>query len=365
MHVDITRFMSIVDSLIVRCRAKNRRKEILLMSEDTVKCEVGIKPTVGLSWNDSRTTASRLIMPSRVSVGIIARNEERNIVHLLQSVSKQKLKDIVIDEITVVSSGSGDQANRLVLKYAEKDSRVNLLVQNEVGGKASAINEFLSTSKNDNVVVSSGDVIFQEKTLQNLLSPLITDERVGLTSVEPIPINDFNSFMGTVANMHWRLHCLLERHGETIAFRKSLVGHIPDGVSADEAYVEAIVRRKALRAVLARDSFVFNKGSESVVEFLNQVRRHYAGHLFIKTNLSYVVSSMTTKGLAKVAKELLRCVRENPDKTGYVMGYVILEALGRLLGIWDFYLKGRTYSVWHAAQTTKNLNSSDAARSAE
>jgi glycosyltransferase involved in cell wall biosynthesis len=338
------------------------RKEILLRSEDTVKCGVGFKTAVGLSWNNHRAAVSPLIMPSNVSVGIIVRNEDRNIVNLLRSVSKQKLKDIVIDEIIVVSSGSEDRTNGLVLKYAEKDDRVNLIIQTGVEGKAPAINEFLNMSRNDSIIVSSGDVIFHERALQNLVSPLIRDERVGLTSAEPIPINDSHSFMGAVANMHWRLHRLLERHGETIAFRKSLVGHIPDEVSADEAYVEAIVRRKAFRAVQASDSFVFNKGSESIFEFLDQVRRQYAGHLFIKASLSYVVSSMTTKGLVKVARELLKYVRESPDKIGYVIGYVNLEALGRLLGIWDFYVKGRTYRVWHAAQTTKNLNSRDTAR---
>jgi cellulose synthase/poly-beta-1,6-N-acetylglucosamine synthase-like glycosyltransferase len=278
---------------------------------------------------------------------------------MLRSVSKQKLKGIIIDETIVVSSGSEDRTDKLVLEYAKEDDKVNLVIQNEMKGKASAINELLNMSKNDIIVVSSGDVIFQEKTLQNLVSPLLRDKRIGLSSARPIPINDSCSLMGTVADMHWRLHRLLQRHGETIAFRKSLVGHIPNEVSADEAYVEAMVRRKAFRAVLARDSFVFNKGSESIVEFLDQVRRHYAGHLFIKTRFSYVVSSMTIGGILKATKELVECVRENPTRISRVISYVILEAFGRVLGIWDFYIKKRYYQIWSPAQTTKALNEKD------
>ena len=297
------------------------------------------------------------------SVGIIVRNEEKNILNLLQSVSEQKLKGLVIDEVIVVSSGSEDRTNELALKYMEKDGRVRLIVQKGAEGKASAINEFLKISKNDIVVISSGDIIFNEKTLQNLISPLIKDEKIGLSSAKPIPINDVHSFMGTVANMHWRLHRLLERHGETIAFRKSLVDHIPNEVSADEAYVEAIVGQKAFKAVQPSDSLIFNKGSENVAEFLSQIRRHYAGHLFIKNNFSYAVSSMTIKGMTKIAKELLQYIRDNPKRVIHVVGYVLLEATGRLLGVWDFYFKKRHYRIWSVAQTTKILNGEDITRS--
>lgn len=327
-----------------------------MRSEDTAECEVGLKTAFGFSSGTQNMTESPGLSLSSVSVGIIVRNEEGNILNLLESISQQRLKDFVVDEIIVVSSGSEDKSDGLVLKYLARDKRVRLIAQNEAGGKASAINEFLKMSKSDIVVISSGDVIFNEKTLQNLISPLIKDERVGLSSAGPIPINDAHSFMGTVANMHWRLHRLLERHGETIAFRKSLVNHIPDEVSADEAYVEAIVRQKAFRTVQASGSFIFNKGSESIVEFLNQIRRHYAGHLFIKARLSYAVSSMTYEGLLKTAKELLKCVRESPRKVNHIIGYVILEVTGRLLGIWDFYIKRRDYRLWSAAQTTKILN---------
>jgi hypothetical protein len=162
--------------------------------------------------------------------------------------------------------------------------------------------------------------------------------------------------MGTVASLHWRLHGLLGRHGETIAFRRSLVGQIPDGVSADEAYVEAIVHKRYFGTTQPVDSLVFNKGSESIVEFLSQIRRHYAGHLFIKNNYSYAVSSMRMEGMARVIAELLQCLRRNPRMIHHMIGYVFLEATGRLLGIWDFYVRKEHYRKWSAAKTTKILN---------
>jgi len=291
-----------------------------------------------------------------VDVGVIVYNEDKNILNLLRSISKQKLENVVVDEVKVVSSGSTDKTNELVLEYSKKDSRVSLIVQNRREGKASAINEFLRRSKNEIVIVSGGDVIFNEETVDNLVSPFIKNGRIGMSSAKPSPINDAHSFMGFVSTIHWKLHRLLKRHGETMAFRKNLVSHIPVEVSADEAYVEAVVYQRGFKAVQVSKAAIFNKGSENVIEFLEQIRRHYVGHLFIRDKYGYVVSSMAPRGIIKVGKELLECLCEDPFKVNYIFGYVFLEAIGRVLGTWDFYAKRKSYRIWGVAKTTKNLN---------
>ncbi|MFP3985706.1 MAG: glycosyltransferase, partial [Candidatus Bathyarchaeia archaeon] len=260
-----------------------------------------------------------------VSVGIIVYNEGKNILDLLQSVSEQKLQKALIDEVIVVSSGSTDKTNEHVLEYSKRNGKVRLIAQAKREGKALAINIFLKNSRNEIVLVSGGDVIFAAETVENLISPLIRDERVGMSSARPVPVNDTHSFTGFVSRMHWRLHFLLGRHGETIAFRKDLVKHIPMEVSADEAYVEAAVSRQGFKTVQLDNSVVFNKGSETITEFIEQIRRHYAGHLFIKSKFHYVVASMRFEGLIKVAKELVKYSCEHPAKLIYALGYVILE----------------------------------------
>jgi len=294
-----------------------------------------------------------------VSLGIIVFNEEKNILNLLHSVSAQELERVIIDDIIVVSSGSTDKTVDLVADYSEKDKRVSLIVQERREGKASAINEFLESCNNQVVVVTSGDVIFDKKTIESLVSPFMNSSGVGMTSVKPIPINSGVDFMGFVSAMHWKLHRLLKRHGETVAFRKDLINLMPSRVSADEAYVEAITQQKGYRIVQPDGAIVFNKGSECISEFLRQIRRHYVGHLFIKTEFSYVVSSMTVSGIASAAKEIINCLRIDLGSINYVIGYVLLEAAGRFLGIWDFYAKRRDYHVWSMAETTKDLNKTD------
>lgn len=289
-----------------------------------------------------------------VDVGIMVYNEEKNIINLLESLSNQKTKNAIIDRIVVVSSGSTDRTNELVSDYQKKDSRVSLITQDKRTGKPSAINEFLKNSRNDVVVISSGDVIFDERTIERLAVPF-REPTVGMTSVCPVPVNKNDGFMGFVANMHWKMHNALSRHGESIAFRKSLVGYLPPAVVADEAYVEAVIRKRKLDTVHVKDAVVFNKGPETLPEFLRQIKRHFFGHLQLELELHYSVSSMTKNGISSILKELIELSITDPAKTPYCFGYLCLELLGRMLGTLTLVLNRKNPVLWDIACSTKNL----------
>ena len=169
-----------------------------MRSTDRTSIEVGFTD-IGSGFPSIRNKAGppMLSMP-KVSIGVIVRNEEKNILNLLQSLSIQELNDFVIDEIIVVSSSSKDETDRFVCNYGEKNSRVRLVVQDIAKGKTSGINEFLKKSKNEIVIISSGDVIFNERTIQNLVSPLIRDEESGSRAQ-----NQFRSMILTVSWELW------------------------------------------------------------------------------------------------------------------------------------------------------------------
>ena len=75
-----------------------------MKSTDNTSTEVGFREVGnGIPNIRNEVKSTRLSMP-RVSIGVIVRNEEKNILNLLQSLSIQELYDFVIDEIIVVSS---------------------------------------------------------------------------------------------------------------------------------------------------------------------------------------------------------------------------------------------------------------------
>jgi len=293
-----------------------------------------------------------------VDIGIMVYNEEKNIIKLLESISRQKLKNIVIDNIEVISSGSTDKTNEMVYDYSSKNKKVCLFIQEEREGKPFAINEFLKNSENEIVIVSSGDVVFDDETTGRLIEPFTKHEKIGMSSVKPIPINgNVKSLMGFIVKMHWQFHNLLERNGEVIAFKKSIVREIPIEIVADEAYIEALTQMKRMRTVHVKEAVVYNKGPEIPIEFIRQIRRHFFGHIQLKKMLGYSVSSLKTRGIANVLLRLTRFSINNPSKTHYGLVYVFLELCGRILGIFDFVTKKANH-LWKMSDSTKNIGES-------
>ena len=82
----------------------------------------------------------------KASVGVMAYNEEQNISKLLEALTTQRLDNVEIGEIFVVSSGSTDRTDDIVRDWADRDARVTLIRQESRRGKASAINLFLEAA---------------------------------------------------------------------------------------------------------------------------------------------------------------------------------------------------------------------------
>lgn len=72
------------------------------------------------------------------SIGITVYNERANIARLLETLLNQELESVIINEIIVIASGCTDNTEQAVQRFANRDSRVRLLVQNQRFGKASA-----------------------------------------------------------------------------------------------------------------------------------------------------------------------------------------------------------------------------------
>lgn len=295
----------------------------------------------------------------RVSICIPVYNEEKNIGRLLDSIMKQELKNVSINEIIIVSSGSSDDTDDMVKNYQNIDKRVFLLRQKEREGKASAINLFLEDINNGRcsdsnlIIVSSGDVIFEKNTVENLCNKF-SDNDIGLTSANPIPINGTKeSLTRYLGHMHWKLHNKFGRHGETIAFRRSLVSRLSITTAVDEGWIEAIINNKGYQMTHVDNANIFNKCPETISDFIKQRRRIYSGHLDLEKRVNYKVSSSVLS--TETVKILLGECINNVPKFHYFLGYIMLEMYGRLLGSYDFYIKNKNHYIWEIAETTKDL----------
>ncbi len=286
-------------------------------------------------------------------MGIMAHNEEANIGRLLARVRESRLNDVEIAEIIVVASGCTDGTEDVVRAAAVLDPRICLISQPTREGKASAMNLFIQHASSDVLVLSSADLLPGEDTLERLVAPF-ADPEIGMTASRPEPVNDPATFMGFAAHLLWDLHHEMNlsgfKAGELVAFRK-VFERIPPHTAVDEASVEPLIRGQGYAVRYVPEAIVYNKGPDTVEDFLRQRRRIYAGHLEMQRQLGYSVSTMSG---TKIAGLLLRHLDWRPKQFLWTCRVVAMEVYGRFLGRRDFKSR-RSHTVWEIASTTKEL----------
>jgi cellulose synthase/poly-beta-1,6-N-acetylglucosamine synthase-like glycosyltransferase len=300
-------------------------------------------------------------MEQSCCIGVMAYNEEANIGNLLHALVRQQISCCHLQEIVVVASGCTDRTIPVVQEYATRHPHVTLLVQEQREGKASAINLFLQhVQAADIVVLESADTLpADEYTVDRLLGPLVQMPEVGMTGVRPIPIDSSDDFLGFVVNLQWSLHHRISlkspKLGEMVAF-KNILPAIPNDTAVDEACIEALITPQGYSLGYVPEAVVYNKGPDTVHDFLKQRRRIAAGHHHLQQTQKYQVSTLSP---LLIVTSLLESIVWTPRQIFWTCGAIGLEIYGRWLGCIDFYLKHQNPFTWDIAITTKHLNTGE------
>lgn len=305
----------------------------------------------------------------RCSIGVTAHNEEANIGELLTALRNQLLHEVEISEIIVVASGCTDNTIPIVEAHIAEDPRIRLLVQPKREGKTSAVNLFLQHAHEEICVVESGDTLPNETAIESMVR-MFADPQVGMTGAQKVPVNTPDHIIGYLSHLRLRMEhqlCLeIPRLGELIAFRK-VFDHIPPDVAMDEAFVEALVIKRGLEVRYAPEAVVFNMGPQTVRDFVKQRRRNHAGHLHLKRRYGYAVSSLDSATVGRIALQQVW----GAVQLVWVLGILAtVEVLARLLGAYDYYVRGRRHDAWEIVRVPRQLEppmewKADAASSVE
>lgn len=287
------------------------------------------------------------------SIGIMSHNEGQNIGHLLDSIINQTCWTH-IKEILIISSGSTDNTNNIVKSFSKKYPKVILITEKVRNGKAQAVNIFLSKTKEDIVVLMSGDLLLKKTTLALMIRHFINAD-IGIVGSHPVPLNNKSTFIGFAVNLMWELHHLVSlkqpKMGELIAFRR-ILKKIPTLSVVDEVNIEAVIRGQGYNALYEPKAIVFNKGPESIKDFITVRRRNFAGHLATKFEYSYSVSTLDTFTVLSI---LITQYSFSIYSIFFIPGTIILEFVSRILGFIDYKWNIKNHSVWDIALTTKKL----------
>ena len=294
-------------------------------------------------------------MPHDAALGIMAYNEERNIARLLDSVLQQSALDRIAS-IVVVASGCTDDTCAIVEDYARAHPRISLIAETDRGGKIAAINKFLLAAKQELLMVSSADLIYDQHAVEHLLAPF-DDPEVGMVGAHSIPLDSPDTFFGHTVNLMWSMHHEISlrdpKMGELIAFR-NVFRRINPGIVSDELMVHEMVRAGGYRTVYAPDAIVYNKGPENIHDFVGQRMRCIIGNLQIMREHNIPVSTMSFMPVIRAGAPL---ALRRWKRLHWTAAAALLELFCRVRSRMLYHSrKGpKSYRVWEQLSTTKKL----------
>jgi biofilm PGA synthesis N-glycosyltransferase PgaC len=317
-----------------------------------------INPTLDLPLTAPKTEAAASSQTEQLlySVGVMAYNEEANILRTLRAIIEQESRQTRPAEIIVVASGCTDRTVPLVQEFMQDQPLVRLIVQERREGKASAINLFLQQATAPILVLVGADTIPERDALERLCVHF-ADATVGMTGARPVPVNDQDTFTGHAVHLLWRLHDSMARRtpklGEVVAFR-NVVKAIPTDTAVDEISIQASIARQGLRMVYVPDALVYNKGPVTIRDFLKQRRRIYAGHLQVLATEHFEAPTMNARAILRALLESAPYTLSTPRQICWTTGTIALESLARLQGRHDFKHK-RAHHIWQTVTSTKRV----------
>jgi cellulose synthase/poly-beta-1,6-N-acetylglucosamine synthase-like glycosyltransferase len=294
------------------------------------------------------------IEAKKISIGVCAYNEEKNIGSLLKNLLTEQ--DLPFNcEIIVVCSGCTDSTPQIVDAFRNWDKRVQLVSEIERRGKARALNSiFARASSSEILILTNADAFPESGSILRLVKAL-EQKNLGAVAGRPIPLITSRKLSNKIVQLIWDLHHevslgeSVKMSGELCALRPSFVKEIPTNLATDEPYIEMLIRRQGYKIAYDPDALVYVRGPENIMEIIKHRRRIWSGHLQIKQMEGYVVS---TSDFRKILSTLIKSFQRSLKKMPILAAFIVLEIYAYLLARYDLS-KGRIPFVWETLKSTK------------
>jgi cellulose synthase/poly-beta-1,6-N-acetylglucosamine synthase-like glycosyltransferase len=101
------------------------------------------------------------------------------------------------------------------------------------------------------------------------------------------------------------------------------------------------------------EAIVYNKGPETIRDFLKQRRKIAYGYIDLFKRTKYKASSQNFSLLISIIPKNfpLYSIKKWP----WFFAAFMLEGMVRILGNYDYYIKKGRHSIWEIAETTKDI----------
>ncbi|MFA4887226.1 MAG: glycosyltransferase [Candidatus Nanoarchaeia archaeon] len=287
-----------------------------------------------------------------ISIIITTFREVKTIRKVVERILNQRIKG---SEVIVVSP---DLETRDAIKDLIKKKKV-IHVQDEGKGKPAALNIALKKAKGEIIILTDGDVLVGEKSLEQLLIPF-KDPKVGLVTGRPVSVEEKDNMFGfwsyVLTDIAHRMRLkskFVVASGYLFTVRKKLLDPIPEDALAEDAVISHWMVDKGFKTIYVPEAVVFVKFPKNFKDWIKQKKRSTGGYLQLKQ------FAKTKKRMRSFGKEAggINLLWKYPTSFKRV-GWLLLLILARIY-LWfvifiDVKLKRKSFKqIWVRVESTK------------
>ncbi|NMC36488.1 glycosyltransferase family 2 protein [Candidatus Beckwithbacteria bacterium] len=298
----------------------------------------------------------KTIRPS-VTIGIPAHNEGKNIKALLLTILNQVQRDFEIKNIIVISDASSDTTVSQVKSL--KNQKIQIFENPNRSGKSACINQIFAKSRADIVVIFDADIkLPDQKVLQTLLTPMITDSEVKLVSGYVKPISP-QTFAQHIAYMSWHVWDLTKKianqpmyfcEGAIRAFAKPLYKQLVfPSFSADDVYPYLYCQTHSLKYYYKPEAYAQFVLPATLRDYFKQNIRYLHSQNVQEKNFDKdLISKSYTITMSHKLRGLWQSMTQSP---GWTLIYIGVVPLVHLVAFFD---KKEVSANWTVISSTKD-----------
>ncbi len=283
-----------------------------------------------------------------------------NIGNIIKALLQQKGKGIVIEKIHIHSDGSTDGSDEIIkMMQKMKDSKIEFSSSTKNKGHLKTMTQLFKRGISDVTVILNDDIrIISDRTIYNLVSPLIKDRRINLVNGNPIAMRP-KSFVGksvyssylvfnTLRHKYKEGKSKLTVEGKIMALRKNLAKKInlknsPTGNVDIFIYFENI--RLGGHYAFAKNARVDYRLPETIRDYWNQENRTQSARALLRRSYGSIVDDEWRIPLRDYVRAILPVFMKYPIEALYFKFVIKLY----------HKLKIRNRKNWVLALSTKKL----------
>lgn len=219
-----------------------------------------------------------------LSILIAAYNEEKVIKDRIENLAEQNY-DFEKVEVFVGSDNSKDKTDEILLELSQKYKWLKFFSYKQRGGKAGVLNKLIKEAKNEIIVFTDANTIFDKNVLKNLVKYFDNNDIGGVCGKLILKSEDSDdneesrywSYETMIKQVEGDLGISIAANGGIFAIRKELYTQIPtEKAVTDDLFLSLKVLSKGYKFAYASDARAYENTANSLNEEMQRKIRFSA-----------------------------------------------------------------------------------------